>query len=86
MNASWSRFNVTSVIFGFAFLYLPIVLLVIFSFNESKLVTVWGGFSTKWYASLFQNQGLMDAAWVTIRVALLSASSPPCSARSARWR
>ena len=74
MNTGWSRFNVMSVVLGFAFLYLPIVLLVIFSFNESKLVTVWGGFSTKWYVSLFQNQGLMDAAWVTIRVALLSAS------------
>jgi putrescine transport system permease protein len=74
MNTNWSRFNVMSVVLGFAFLYLPIVLLVIFSFNESKLVTVWGGFSTKWYVSLFQNQGLMDAAWVTIRVALLSAS------------
>jgi putrescine transport system permease protein len=46
------------VVLGFAFLYLPIVLLVIFSFNESKLVTVWGGFSTKWYASLFHNQAL----------------------------
>ena len=74
MNTSWSRFNVMSVVLGFAFLYLPIVLLVIFSFNESKLVTVWGGFSTKWYGELFRNQGLMDAAWVTIRVALLSAS------------
>ena len=59
---------------GFAFLYLPIVLLVIFSFNESKLVTVWGGFSTKWYGSLFHNQGLMDAAWVTVRVGLISAT------------
>ncbi len=74
MNTSWSRFNVMSVVLGFAFLYLPIVLLVIFSFNESKLVTVWGGFSTKWYASLLHNEGLKDAAWVTIRVALLSAS------------
>jgi putrescine transport system permease protein len=74
MNTSWSRFNVLSVVLGFAFLYLPILLLIIFSFNESKLVTVWGGFSTKWYASLFQNQGLMDAAWVTIRVALVSAT------------
>lgn len=70
----WSRFNIVSVVLGFAFLYLPIVLLVIFSFNESKLVTVWAGFSTKWYASLFRNQGLIDAAWVTIRVALLAAS------------
>ena len=71
---TWSRFNIVSVVLGFAFLYLPIVLLVVFSFNESKLVTVWAGFSTKWYVSLFNNQGLMDAAWVTIRVALLSAT------------
>lgn len=74
MNQHWSRFNVVSVVLGFAFLYLPIVLLIIFSFNESKLVTVWGGFSTKWYAALLNNQGLMDAAWVTIRVAVVSAS------------
>jgi putrescine transport system permease protein len=74
MNTNWSRFNVLSVVLGFAFLYLPILLLIIFSFNESKLVTVWGGFSTKWYGELFNNQGLMDAAWVTIRVALVSAS------------
>jgi putrescine transport system permease protein len=74
MNSTWSRFNITSVTLGFAFLYLPIVLLVIFSFNASKLVTVWGGFSTKWYVSLFHNQGLMDAAWVTIRVGLISAT------------
>jgi putrescine transport system permease protein len=74
MNVSWTRFNVTSVVFGFAFLYLPIAILVIYSFNASRLVTVWGGFSTKWYASLFQNQGLIDAAWVTIRVALMSAT------------
>ncbi|MBY3415403.1 ABC transporter permease subunit [Rhizobium laguerreae] len=70
----WTRFNIISVTLGFAFLYLPIVLLVIFSFNESKLVTVWGGFSTKWYVSLLSNQGLLDAAWVTIRVGLLSAT------------
>ena len=42
MNTTWSRFNIVSVVFGFAFLYLPIVILVIYSFNESKLVTVWG--------------------------------------------
>ncbi|MGZ2422725.1 ABC transporter permease [Rhizobium laguerreae] len=71
----WTRFNIISVTLGFAFLYLPIVLLVIFSFNESKLVTVWGGFSTKWYVSLLSNQGLLDAAWVTIRVGLLSATT-----------
>jgi putrescine transport system permease protein len=74
MSGNWSRFNITSIVLGFAFLYLPIVLLIIFSFNESKLVTVWGGFSTKWYYSLFQNQGLMDAAWVTLRVGVISAT------------
>lgn len=71
---TWSRFNIVSVVIGFAFLYLPIVLLIVYSFNESKLVTVWAGFSTKWYAELFRNQGLMDAAWVTARVALISAT------------
>lgn len=74
MNTTWSRFNIVSIVLGFAFLYLPIVLLVVFSFNESKLVTVWSGFSTKWYAELFRNQGLIDAAWVTARVAFISAS------------
>ncbi|MBB4227706.1 ABC transporter permease [Rhizobium mongolense] len=70
----WTRFNIVSVTLGFAFLYLPIVLLVIFSFNESKLVTVWGGFSTKWYTQLLYNQALLDAAWVTVRVGVLSAT------------
>jgi putrescine transport system permease protein len=70
----WSRFNIASIALGFAFLYLPIVLLMIFSFNESKLVTVWAGFSTRWYVALFSNQALLDAAWVTARVGLLSAT------------
>ena len=70
----WTPFNKISLLFGFTFLYMPIVLLVIYSFNESKLVTVWGGFSTKWYVSLFHNEALMNAAWVTIRVALTSAT------------
>ena len=70
----FSAFNLISVVLGFAFLYLPILLLVIYSFNESRLVTVWGGFSTKWYAALLENEAILDAAWVTIRVAFLSAS------------
>jgi len=74
MIRRFSWFNLTSVTLGFAFLYLPILLLVIYSFNASRLVTVWGGWSTQWYVSLFQNQQLMDAAWVTLRVALLSAT------------
>lgn len=70
----WSRFNIISVTLGFAFLYLPIVILIVFSFNESRLVTVWGGFSTKWYGTLLSNQGLMDAVWVTARVGVISAT------------
>ena len=74
MNTGWSRFNIVSIALGFAFLYLPIVILVIFSFNASRLVTVWGGFSLQWYGSLFRNQAFLDAAWVTIRVGLISAT------------
>jgi putrescine transport system permease protein len=66
--------NATSLAFGFAFLYVPILLLMVFSFNESRLVTVWGGFSTRWYGALFRNGPLMEAAWVTFRIALLSAT------------
>ncbi len=74
MNRSWTPFNITSVVLGFAFLYIPIIILIIYSFNASKLVTVWAGFSTQWYAQAFQNAGLMSAAWVTIRVGLISAT------------
>ena len=74
MNTRFSWFNITSIMLGFAFLYVPILLLVIYSFNESKLVTVWGGWSTKWYAGLLDNQALIDAAWVTLRVGLVSAT------------
>lgn len=74
MNTTWSRFNIGSIVLGFAFLYLPIVILIIFSFNASRLVTVWGGFSTQWYSSLFRNQAFIDAAWVTLRVGVLSAT------------
>ncbi|UOM33643.1 ABC transporter permease [Acuticoccus sp. I52.16.1] len=70
----FTRFNAVSLTLGLAFLYLPIVLLVIFSFNESKLVTVWGGFSTKWYVALFQNAQLLDAARVSILVGLATAT------------
>ena len=74
MQGQLSRFNIVSLVLGFAFLYLPIVLLVIYSFNDSRLVTVWGGFSTRWYVSLLSNQQLLDAAWVTARIAFISAS------------
>ena len=74
MSRRFSWFNVASVTLGFAFLYLPIVILVIYSFNASKLVTVWGGWSTHWYGQLLRDTALLDAAWVTLRVALLSAT------------
>jgi putrescine transport system permease protein len=59
---------------GFAFLYAPIISLVVFSFNESRLVTVWGGFSTKWYGELLQDQQMIDAAWLSVRVGAISAT------------
>ena len=63
------------LVFGFAFLYLPLVILVVYSFNESRLVTIWGGFSTKWYAELLQNGVILEAAWLSIRIALASATA-----------
>ncbi|MDH6266499.1 putrescine transport system permease protein [Rhizobium sp. SG_E_25_P2] len=68
------KFDTTFLTIGFAFLYVPILILVVYSFNASKLVTVWGGFSTRWYVAMFHNQALMDAAWVTARVGVLSAT------------
>ncbi|MEQ8923913.1 MAG: ABC transporter permease subunit [Roseovarius confluentis] len=69
-----SGFNVVSLTLGFAFLYIPMVILVVYSFNESKLVTVWAGFSTKWYGELLQNEAFLDAAWVTLQVAFFSST------------
>ncbi len=59
---------------GFSFLYAPIISLVIFSFNESQLVTVWSGFSTKWYGALLSDPQLLGAAWLSLQIAALSAS------------
>ena len=74
MRAGPSRFNRVSVGLGLAFLYAPIVLLILYSFNASRLVTVWGGFSTRWYAALLQDDQMLDAVWVTLRVGLISAT------------
>jgi putrescine transport system permease protein len=65
---------ITALAFGYAFLYVPVLLLILYSFNESRLVTVWSGFSTKWYAELLRNQQLLDAAWLSIRIAAVNAS------------
>ena len=72
-RASW--FNIGAVALGLAFLYLPIVILMIYSFNGSRLVTVWGGWSTRWYVELLNDRAMLESAWVTLRIALLSATA-----------
>jgi putrescine transport system permease protein len=74
VREGFSPVTILALTFGFTFLYLPILLLVLFSFNESRLVTVWGGFSLRWYSELLRNELLLDAAWVTLRIALVSAT------------
>ncbi|MGY8662459.1 ABC transporter permease subunit [Bradyrhizobium sp. UFLA05-109] len=72
--ARLSRFNVASLALGLAFLYLPILILVIYSFNASRLVTVWGGWSLRWYREFFNDSAMIEAAWMSLRVAVASAS------------
>jgi len=59
---------------GFAFRYVPIAVLAVYSFNASRLVTVWDGWSTRWYAALFENEALLRAAWLSVRLAFVSAA------------
>ncbi|MSO69793.1 MAG: ABC transporter permease subunit [Alphaproteobacteria bacterium] len=74
MKRGMSPINLTVLTLGFAFLYLPIFILIVFSFNESKLVNVWAGFSTKWYGEMAANDALIDAALVTLEVGLVSST------------
>jgi len=67
---SW--FLKTMLFLGLAFLYIPLIVLVVYSFNDSKLVTIWGGFSTKWYAKLLNNDQILEAAWLSLRIAVVS--------------
>lgn len=60
---------------GFLFLYIPIVSLVVYSFNASKLVTVWSGFSLKWYSALLDDDELLTAAWLSLKIGLLTATA-----------
>jgi len=71
----FSTVNLAALALGLAFLYLPIAILVINSFNDSRLVTVWAGASLRWYRELFRDEAMLDAASVSLRVALLSASA-----------
>jgi len=74
VNGRRSRFVTTMMVAGFLFLYLPIVLMIVFSFNESRLVTVWAGFSTKWYGELFRNEQILGAAWLSFKIAAMNAT------------
>lgn len=69
-----SRFNIASLALGLAFLYLPILILVIYSFNASRLVTVWGGWSLRWYHEFFGDRAMIEASWMSLRVAVASAT------------
>lgn len=57
---------------GLAFLYIPLIVLIAYSFNDSKLVTVWGGFSTKWYGELLKTDQILSAAWLSLKIAVAS--------------
>ena len=74
MGRKKADFLLLATVLGFAFLYAPMISLILFSFNESKLVTVWAGFSTKWYAELFRDPQILQAAWVSFKVAATSAT------------
>ena len=67
-------FLITMLCFGFAFFYIPILSMIVFSFNNSRLATVWGGFSTKWYVSLFSNEQVGKALLLSLQIALISAT------------
>ena len=74
MNQRRSFFLLTMLVLGFAFLYIPILSVIAYSFNESRLVTVWGGFSTKWYAELFNDHQMLSGVWLSLRVATVTAT------------
>lgn len=74
MRGGLTLFNKLSIVLGFSFLYLPVVLMIILSFNQSKLVTVWGGWSMRWYVALAHDRAMLDAASITLRLGVLSAS------------
>jgi putrescine transport system permease protein len=59
MNRKASRFVLSVLAFGYAFLYIPLASVIFYSFNDSRLATVWGGFSTRWYGELFRNDALV---------------------------
>ena len=69
-----SPWRTLSLLLGFAFLYAPIVILIVYSFNESRLVTVWSGFSVKWYYELFQDKLMMDGVVLSLSIGVMTAT------------
>ena len=69
-----STFLFTTLAFGYAFLYLPIVILMVYSFNDSRIQSVWNGFSLRWYSALLNNAQVIDAALLSFQIALISAT------------
>ena len=73
MNGKRSTFLLSMLVFGMAFLYIPMVLLVIYSFNKSKIVAIWGGWSTRWYTELFNSPDVWDAVGLSLKIATVNA-------------
>jgi putrescine transport system permease protein len=67
-------FLYSALCFGYAFLYIPILVLMVYSFNDARLATVWGGFSTRWYSALLENDQILDAALLSLQIAVVSAT------------
>jgi putrescine transport system permease protein len=65
---------ISILVFGFAFLYIPVLSMMVYSFNGSRLATVWGGFSTKWYVTLWNNAQVWKAMVLSVQIALVSAT------------
>lgn len=78
MSMRRPNFSTVMLVLGLLFLYLPMFVLVVYSFNASKLVTVWAGFSTQWYGELFQDQQILSAVWTSLRIAFFAASMAVC--------
>ena len=74
MNARRMSFSFTVLLFGIAFLYLPMIVLIAYSFNASPLVSVWGGFSTQWYGSLAHNRQVLEAGALSLEIALVAST------------
>ncbi|CAJ2377320.1 MAG: ABC transporter permease subunit [Gammaproteobacteria bacterium] len=69
-----STFLFSALCFGMAFLYIPMVLLVVYSFNHSRLVPVWGGFSLRWYKSLFTSEEIWNSLLLSLQIAVVNAT------------